>query len=316
MSPQKLVLVDTDPGVDDAMAILYLQNSKNVKIHSITTVFGNSDVELTTRNALYLVKRFQLSVPVVSGAAAPLVRERVCSKLKVHGADGFGDSGVSLGTTVPTSPCTAAEHIVKSVRENPSKISILALGPATNLATALEIDPGIAGLVHEVILMGGAFGTSGRHGNITAHAEANVFYDPESMARVLTAKWPVVMVGLDVTEDCILTSKQLAMLRDNGNDSGAFIWDISRSYEQVYRLHANVDGCCIHDVAAAAYVVDSRSFRCEKVVVDVSVADCYVGKTTASPIDRSAACAATRVCLEVLADDVVNGFVDAIMVAD
>ena len=143
----KLVIIDTDPGIDDAAAMLMLSAAAGIALHSVTTVFGNGSVELTTRNARYLINRFNLGVPVFSGAGAPLVGERYIPRLKVHGADGLGESGLADHLSPVPLGKPAWQHIVESIHAQPGAISLLAIGPLTNLALALRHDPAIADLV-------------------------------------------------------------------------------------------------------------------------------------------------------------------------
>lgn len=258
---KQIVILDTDPGIDDAMALLYLAASPHIALHSVTTVFGNASVSVTTRNAQYIVERFGLPLPIHAGAELPLTGQRYIPDLRVHGDDGLGDSALSVAMTVRSKTTPAFQYICEIVLKNPGKVTLLAIGPLTNIALALRHEPSIARLVRQVVVMGGAFGTKGRHGNIRSNAEANFFYDPIAAHEVLDASWPLTVVGLDVTSDCILSSSQARRLADTSGDAGAFLWQISRGYEAIYRKFDAVDGCCIHDVAAAAYVTRPELFK-------------------------------------------------------
>ncbi len=266
---RKLVILDSDPGIDDAMALLYLSASPSVRLHSMTTVFGNADVETTSRNAAYLAARFGLDLPIYMGAGHPLQGERHVPALRVHGEDGFGDTGLADGFPAPSASTPAWEHIAETIAAHPGEISLLAIGPLTNLALALRHRPEIAGEVREVIVMGGAFGTNMRHGNIRPCAEANFFYDPQAADEVLAAPWPVTAVGLDVSADCIISSTQAAALAAGFGQAGEFLWAISRNYAEIYRKFDGIDGFCVHDVAAAARLVSPELFSVTKAAVGV-----------------------------------------------
>ena len=178
-----LLILDTDPGVDDALALLYLrarnqQKWPDLKLLAITTVFGNADVETTTRNALWLRARLGLSAPVYRGAAEPLTRPRGLSPKHVHGENGLGDLDLSGAPLSPAGSGAAHERIIDLVRARPREITIVAIGPLTNLALALRAAPDVAGLVAGVTIMGGAFAA----GNVTPFAEANIHNDPEAAA--------------------------------------------------------------------------------------------------------------------------------------
>lgn len=275
---QKLVILDTDPGVDDALALLYLRASPALRLLAITTVFGNADIDTTTRNALYLRDRFCRDVPVHRGAAAPLARPRGNSPVHVHGQNGLGD--IELPPIMSRAdPDVASQRIVELVRAHPSLITLIAIGPLTNLALALHAAPDIASLVAEVVVMGGAFGTGGKSGNVTPFAEANIHNDPEAADAVLAASWPVTLVGLDVTTLCVLTNTQALELATSGGEVGRFVSDVSRRYAAAYALHEGLEGCCLHDAAAVAYAVDPGPFETRRGVISVDLDEIRRGET-------------------------------------
>lgn len=279
MTTERLILIDTDPGVDDAMALLFLRAAPAVRIAAITTVFGNADVAVTTRNACYLAERFAIEAPVYAGADRPLRAPRLPTPDHVHGMNGLGDIPGPEATKRTAGPGRAHERIVEIVRGAPHRVSILALGPLTNLALALRHDPGIASLVERVVVMGGAFGWNGRRGNVSPVAEANVRNDPDAADEVLAAGWPVTMVGLDVTTRCVLTTAAARQLAVEGGEAGQFLWDISRDYEELYRRHDGLDGCCLHDVAAAACLLEPALFTTNSGPIRVVTEGIAIGQT-------------------------------------
>lgn len=306
---RKLVILDCDPGIDDAMALLFLSALPSVQLHSITTVFGNADVETTSRNAAYLADRFGLDIPIHMGAAHPLQGERHIPVLKVHGDDGLGESGLAGDAPLPSCPVPAWEHIAATIMANPGKISLLAIAPLTNLALALRHRPEIADQVREVIVMGGAFGTHGRHGNIRPHAEANFFYDPLAADEVLAATWPVTVVGLDVTADCILSSTRAEHFASGLGETGRFLWDISRGYAEIYRKFDGIDGFCIHDVAAAARLISPELFSIQRAKLGVRTSGEEVGHSFIGADDGRPE---QQYCDGVTAEQLVADFADAI----
>lgn len=279
---QKLVIFDTDPGIDDAMALLFLRAQRNVKLLALTTVFGNSDVDTTTRNALYLTQRFNIDAPVFRGADQPLGRERGASPEHVHGSDALGDIGLLEGFSAEPAPGEAADRIIELVRAHPGEISLLAVGPLTNLGTALQRDPAIAGLVREVAIMGGAFSHAGQRGNVTPAAEANIHNDPHAADLVFTASWPLTIVGLDVTSTCVLPHEEAARLAETG-EAGRFLWDISRVYEDLYRRFYRIDGCCMHDVTAALCLLHPDLFTLQLGAVRALTEGIAAGHTIQKP---------------------------------
>lgn len=306
---RKLVVLDTDPGIDDAMALLYLAASPDVHLHSVTTVFGNGSIETTSRNAAYLVERFALDLPVYCGAAGPLAGERHIPALKVHGEDGLGGTRLAEGFPSPQAAIPAWQHIARTIAAHPGEVSLLAIGPLTNLALALRHRPEIASLTREVVVMGGAFGTHGRWGNIQPHAEANFYYDSLAADEVLAADWPVTVVGLDVSSDCILTSAQAEALVATGGDAGALLWQISRGYAEIYRRFDGIDGFCIHDVAAAARILAPQLFTVSQAVLGVATGGADAGRSYVRDDDRRRA---QHYCHAVAAQQLVDDFIASI----
>lgn len=264
----RLVILDTDPGVDDALALLYLRARPELKLLAITTVFGNADVETTTRNALYLRQRLSLGAPVHGGAAAPLSGPRGASPVHVHGQNGLGDLDLGRFVAPPSDPGPAHERIVEAVRAHPGVVTLVAIGPLTNLALALRAAPEIASQVAEVVIMGGAFD----RGNVTPYAEANLHNDPEAAAEVLNAGWPVTLVPLDATMSCVLPNTAAAILTETAGDGGRLAHDVSRGYAAAYAKYEGLDGCVLHDVVALAWLVRPDLFQAYEGPVTITLA--------------------------------------------
>jgi purine nucleosidase len=280
---KKKVIFDTDPGVDDAMALLFLKGRADVELLAITTVFGNAHVDITTRNALYMCDRFGIAAPVHRGADDPLIQMRLEAPAFVHGHDGLGDVGVADAFRGEPAAGAAHERIIELVRANPGEICILAVGPLTNLALALQADPVIAGLVREVVIMGGAFWTNG---NVSPVAEANIRCDPHAADIVFTAGWPLSAVGLDVTHETVLSREAAAALAEQ-NEAGRFLWEISRSYEALYQTRNGFAGCALHDVTAAIRLVRPDLFQEKCGPVRVVTDGIAVGQTIQQPADHT-----------------------------
>ncbi|GBQ63250.1 inosine-uridine preferring nucleoside hydrolase [Ameyamaea chiangmaiensis NBRC 103196] len=252
--PARAIIFDTDPGVDDVMALAFLTRLPGVELRAITTTFGNLALEATTRNALTIAERFGLDVPVAQGAAHALQNDQPRFVPHVHGADGLGDVHLPVPRRT-VDPRPAADVIIDLVRRDPGAITLVGVGPFTNLAHALHKAPEIAGLVAGVSLMGGAFGTHGHTGNVSPVAEANVAADPWAADIVLGASWPVTMIGLDVTQEVVMDEAYLAALRDQAADAGRLIWDISRFYQRFHEQTRGLRGVFAHDSLAVAHAV-------------------------------------------------------------
>jgi len=285
MAPTK-VIFDTDPGIDDAMALLFLQKSPALDLVGITTVLGNASIETTTRNALYLREKFHIHAPVARGADVQLNGHREAPPDAVHGKDGLGDVGIGDVDQSGLSPLPASQFIIDTVRANPGEITIIAVGRMTNLALALRQDPEIAGLVKEVVIMGGAFGFNGHGGNVTPAAEANIIGDPLAADEVFGAPWKVVVIGLDVTQEVLLDTAYLEKMRDGDAEHGQFIWDITRLYQKFYNDVTGVDGIYGHDSLSVAYVIDPTLFTLRAGPIRVVTEGIAIGQTIQQPASR------------------------------
>jgi inosine-uridine nucleoside N-ribohydrolase len=281
------VIYDTDPGVDDAMALVFQALHPDIELLGLTSVFGNATIETTTRNARYLAGRFAVGVPVARGAAAPLKRAAPEPLAQIHGDNGLGNMALAIvDEAVDEAPLDARpahRFIIDTVRAHPGEVTLLAVGPLTNLALALADDPQIASLVKQVVIMGGAFGTGGVLGNVTPAAEANMLGDPDAADRVLGAAWPVAIVGLDVTQPTIMSRDYLASLRDRGGAAGQFVWDVSRHYEAFHQESAQLRGIYVHDSSAVAYLLAPHLYTTRSGPVRVLTEGIAVGQTIQKP---------------------------------
>ncbi len=279
--PRK-ILIDADPGIDDALAILFAMSSDALEVVGITTVFGNADIETATRNALYLASLGGGNVPVARGAGHPLSAPLGAPPDFVHGANGLGDVEVPPPSSQPVS-LTAAEFIVETARRYPGQVTIVAVGRLTNLAMALALEPALPELVQEVVLMGGAVGVPG---NVSPVAEANIAGDPHAADQVLTAPWSVTMVGLDVTTQVRLTDDILERMAQADERLGGFIYRITRFYKRFYESIGITGGFYVHDPSAVAYVIAPDLFGTEPARVRVDTDGVAAGQTIAVSGDR------------------------------
>ena len=282
MSKHKLIY-DTDPGVDDAMALVFQALHPDIELLGLTSVFGNATIETTTHNARFLAGRFAPGVPVARGAVAPLRRAAPEPLAWIHGDNGLGNITLGDSPAAPLDARPAHRFIIDTVRAHPGEVSLLAVGPLTNLALALADDPQIAPLVKQVVVMGGAFGTDGVLGNVTPAAEANVLGDPDAADIVFGAAWPVVIVGLDVTQRTIMSRDYLASIRDRGGRAGQFVWDVSRHYEAFHQESAQLKGIYVHDSSAVAYVLAPHLYTTRSGPVRVLTEGIAVGQTLQTP---------------------------------
>lgn len=251
------IIFDTDPGVDDAQAIAIALRHPDIDLLGMTTTFGNVDIDTATHNALLLGELAGQPVPVAQGSACPMVKPRHPAPKHIHGDNGLGN--------IPLPPVTgqaesrnAAQFIVDTVRARPGEVSLVAVGPLGNLAAALQLAPEIVTLVRQVVVMGGSIREGG---NVTPVAEANIFNDAHAAQKVLTAGWPLTLVGLDVTHRCILTPEHMSRIEAAQGNLGRVLAGSYDFYRAFYRDALGIDGCCPHDSVALAWLVRPELFK-------------------------------------------------------
>ena len=245
------VIFDTDPGIDDALALLLLAASPEVNLRAITVTHGNTSQEKCLRNALQLVELAGITnVPVIPGASEPLVKELSVAE-ETHGDGGLGYAVLPPSKT-KSSSALAHDLIIDEVEKHPNEITLLCVGPMTNIALALLKKPSIAGKVKRIIAMGGAIHYPG---NATPQSEYNVFCDPEAFDIVLRAGIDFTLVPLDVTYKCIFTTAHLARINQARDEIKKFITDSTRFYMEFHASHQDIHGCAINDPLAAALLI-------------------------------------------------------------
>lgn len=257
------VIYDTDPGVDDAMALLLALSSPEIEIIGLTTVFGNTNVEGTTRNALNLLNLAgRPNIPVAKGADQPMVLPRGLTGEFVHGDDGMGNIGWNEVHNPDQKPIDkhAAQFIVETIMQNPGEITLVAVGPMTNVGLALQLEPRIAKNVRNVVIMGGSVA---KPGNVSPTAEANIHNDAHASALLFGAGWDVTMAGLDVTEATLMDNAFFGELGQSKNKFGQFIAQIIPFYQKFHHeRYGLIDGKVhTHDPSAFAYLIDPTLFE-------------------------------------------------------
>ncbi len=266
----KRLIIDTDPGIDDSMAILFALRFPEIQLEALTTVFGNVGVEQTTLNALRILEvAGRDDIPVVPGAGKPLLRDYRGKGYRVHGRDGLGETNLPP-PRAQARPERAAEYLISRIMGSPGEITLVAIGPLTNLALAVSLEPRLAQNVQELVIMGGAVAGPG---NATPVAEANIHNDPEAARIVFHAGWPLTMVGLDVTRKTVISSAYLARLKEAATPITDFISAVTAFYLRHYRERLSMDGFYVHDPSAMGYVLDPTLFQSQKVYVDVEIGD-------------------------------------------
>ena len=267
------ILLDCDPGLDDALAILLAHGDPNIELVGVTCVGGNVALPNTTRNALQLAEYlgFQ-NIPIAAGAAEPLVRVAKDAS-HVHGSEGMGTVNLPDPTTSAVD-IHAVDLIIETLRSAPGTVHLVATGPLTNIALALQKEPAIAQWAASFVIMGGSY----TRGNATPAAEFNIYADPEAAAVVFAGGWDVVMVGLDLTLQAIATPEVVERMRQLGRLGEQLVVPLSTFWSDDKDPAWN--GQAVHDVVAVAYVTHPEFFTSVPAHVEVETAGDFTSGMT------------------------------------
>jgi pyrimidine-specific ribonucleoside hydrolase len=262
-SPRR-VIIDTDPGTDDALAIFLAIRSPELKIEALTPVAGNVPLELTLPNALRLVEiAGRTDIPVAAGAKQPLKRQLVTASY-AHGENGLAGVQFPEPKTRPVSE-SAWELIRRIVRRSPGEIHLIAIGPLTNLALAFQDDPQLPRMIPSITLMGGSLSA----GNVSPSAEFNIYVDPEAAQIVFRSGIPITMVGLDVTRRATLREQDIQALEAANNPISRAAGQITRATMSRMRKAGATEGPAMHDSLAVATFLDPSVVTLQEYYVDV-----------------------------------------------
>jgi purine nucleosidase len=258
------IILDCDPGIDDALAIAFAAGHRGIELAGITTVAGNVALAKTTRNALAVASFVGAgSVPVTPGAAAPLLRQASDAR-DVHGEDGLGGAVLPVPATA-AQPGSAADFIIAATGASPGAVTLVATGPLTNIALALRLQPRLPELVSQFVIMGGSAG----RGNVTPAAEFNIWADPEAASIVFSAGWTVHMIGLDVTLQARATPPVQERMKTLGSLGSRLLMPALAQYGS----SAEGGGYpAVHDVCAVAYLAEPSLFGMRPALVQVETA--------------------------------------------
>ncbi len=263
----KHIILDTDPGIDDALAILLALASPEVVLDGISTVHGNASAAQVTTNALSILELANTSyIPVYQGCDLPLVKESLLSP-ETHGNSGLGYANLSAPITKPQIK-HGSDYLIEQIMSHPGEITLVAIGPLTNVAIAIRKEPRIVQNVKEVFVMGGAI----KHqGNTTPLAEYNTFVDPHSAHVVFHSGMPLILTPLDVTYQCIFTTDDLNRLLKIDSPITKFIADATRFYMEFHDEYQKIDGCVINDPMTLALTFMPEICDYQDLYVDVDI---------------------------------------------
>ena len=275
------IIFDSDPGVDDAMALYFALAHPAIDVLGITTTFGNVTVAQAAINALYLTAIAGKNVAVTQGVKTPWCKPMEAPPAYIHGADGLGNLNARVPTTNRLDRRSSAQYIVDMARAQPGEITLVAVGPLGNLSMALKLEPNLPALLREVITMGGAITEPG---NVSPVAESNIWNDPHAADKVFTAGWKLTMVGLDVTHQVILPVALFKRIADRHQHIamdtllhavGFYANFYSNRHPHVAKIH----GCFGHDVLALIYLTNPEFFTLENGSIRVATEGPAQGQT-------------------------------------
>ena len=311
----KRVIIDTDPGIDDAAAILLALASPELSVEAITTVYGNGPVDVCTANALRILHAAgRTQIPVYKGVSKPLLREprRGWARL-VHGDDALGDTDSPLPVVKPNSGHAVFE-IIRRIIASPGEITFLALGRMTNLALALTLEPDVATSVAGIILMGGAVLVPG---NVSPVASANLHEDPEAASILYRSDAPLVQVGLDVCDKVTISEGQLRAIGQAGTPTTHLLAGATPFIQSYYKSRGYLGesgGVRYNDVIAVAYAIDPGLFQADDLHVEIEThSELTRGQTVADLRYQGEEPPNAKVCLDVDAARVTELFTQRIV---
>lgn len=303
MNPKRII-IDTDPGVDDALAFLLALASPEIQLEALTTTQGNVTLELATRNALSVLDLAGAGqIPVAAGSVVPLVQPLRASTY-VHGTSGIGSSKLPEPKTKPLET-HAVNYLIERVLAEPGELSIFPIGPLTNIAMAIRKEPKFANAVRELVIMGGAIHEPG---NITPLAEFNIFVDPHAAHIVFHSGIPITLIPLDVTHKCLLKEEHIDRLMKIGSPISRFIRDAVSVYFK-FSYDRGFAGCALHDPLTLATIIAPELLMLKEYFVDVDHSGgAAMGKTFADVFGVAKKPANMKVAMGLRGDDFIELF--------
>src|SRR5215211_4118796 len=305
----KKILFDTDPGIDDACAILLALASPELSVEGLSIVHGNCSLEQATVNALSVLELANASqIPVARGCELPLVQPSLLAP-ETHGETGLGYAKLPAPRTLPITQ-HGVDFLIEKILASPGEITLVAIGPLTNVALAIRQEPRIVQALQEIIIMGGALRYEG---NTTALAEFNTYVDPHAAHIVYHAGIPATLVPLDVTYQCILTPEDVNRLLEVHSPITKFVADATRFYMEYHDEYQKIAGCVINDPLALALTFAPELCTYQKLPVDVDLSSgMSLGKTVADFYNYGKKPANLKVALGVRERDFIDLFVECI----
>lgn len=277
------LIIDCDPGVDDAIALMLALSSPELLIKGITAVAGNVPLPLTQRNARQICELMDRSdIPVYGGCPRPLVRSPITAA-SVHGKTGL-DGAILPEPTLPLQPIHAVQFLIETLEAAPEPLTLATLGPLTNIAVALIQAPHVLSQIERIVMMGGGV----MAGNVTSVAEFNIYADPHAAHVVFELGIPITMIGLDVTHSVLTTPERLAAIKAVATPVSQVAVDLLSHYGKADEARLGTRGAPLHDPCVIAYLLQPELFTSSSSTIHVEIASpLTLGQTIASPAQPS-----------------------------
>ncbi|AMO82380.1 ribosylpyrimidine nucleosidase [Obesumbacterium proteus] len=273
MKKRKIIL-DCDPGHDDAIAIMLAARHPAIDLLGITIVAGNQTLNKTLVNGLNVCQKLDINVPIHAGMPKPIMREQIVAD-NIHGESGL-DGPIFAPLVRKAESKHAIQYIIDTLMNSDGDITLVPVGPLTNIAVAMRMQPAILPKIREIVLMGGAYGT----GNFTPSAEFNIYADPEAAHVVFTSGVPLVMMGLDLTNQTTCTADVISRMKKVGGPAGELFSDIMSFTLKTQYENYGLAGGPVHDATCIGYLINPDAFKMQDMYVEIDVNNgpCY-GRT-------------------------------------
>ena len=266
MSDKRRIIIDCDPGHDDAVAIMLAARNPKIELLGITTVNGNQTLEKVTRNALNVCQYLNIDVPVCKGLAGPIVRTAPPVEERVHGVSGL-DGPVFDPLTKELDPRHAVDFIIETVMKSDKPVTLVPTGPLSNVAMAMRKEPRILDNIDEIVLMGGAY----QHGNVTPAAEFNIYADAEAAHVVFSCGVPVVMMGLDLTRQALCYPEVVERMSHVKTKAGKLFVDLMNFFCMTQKRTFGWAGGPLHDPTTVAYLIDPTCIETKEMFTEIDI---------------------------------------------
>ena len=295
------MIIDVDPGIDDAMAIFYAVRRPGIKLEALTTTFGNTDTAIATDNALRVLELLgRRDIPVARGVGRSFIHPYIRRADHVHGSNAIGDIELPEPKIRPTDE-HASDLIIRMAKENPGEITLCPVGPVTNVALAIVKAPEVAKLLRKIVIMGSTIFHPGIHGPAAPMVDANFANDPEAAHIVLRSGADMTLVGMDVTMTTLFSSEMIDEVAREGDEAAKTLMRMAEFYVKAYKsMYPGIAGCGLHDPLAVAVAEDPSLARTERMFVDVELHGEFTrGQTIADRRRTAVALHNADVCMDI-----------------